>query len=351
MTFSRSRALAIVLAIVVMLVPAVAGAEGRDAPLTRIAFGSCLHQDKPAPILDAVLGWRPELFIFAGDNVYGDVTSSAMLELEAAYARAGTNPRLTRLRAEVPVLATWDDHDLGRNDGGGDFPWRERSQRLFLDFWRVPASDPRRRRDGVYGSFLLGPESRRVQVILLDTRSFRSPLRPAAAGDATLRGPWRPDPDPAARMLGEAQWRWLEEALLQPAAIRLIVSSVQVLAEGHGFERWGNFPNERRRLLDLIARTGAGGVILLSGDRHMGALYRLAQDVAYPLHEITSSGLNMTWSQAHELGPHQLGPVWGAANFGTIEIDWWAGRLRLALRTVNGDVVREHALPLVALHP
>ena len=57
------------------------------APLTRIAFGSCAHQNKPQPIWDAVLAWRPELFIFTGDNVYGDVTSAAMTELREAYAK------------------------------------------------------------------------------------------------------------------------------------------------------------------------------------------------------------------------------------------------------------------------
>ena len=39
-------------------------------------------------------------------------------------------------------------------------------------------------------------------------------------------------------MLGAAQWAWLRAQLLQPAELRLIVSSVQVLAEGHGWEGW-----------------------------------------------------------------------------------------------------------------
>ena len=83
------------------------------------------------------------------------------------------------------------------------------------------------------------------------------------------------------------------QQLRAPAELRLIVSSVQVLALGHGHERWGNLPRERARLLGLIADTRANGVILLSGDRHRGALYRLDEGVPYPLYEITSSGLNM----------------------------------------------------------
>ena len=52
------------------LLPALASAQ--PAPLTRIAFGSCADQDQPQPIWDAILAYRPQLFIFAGDNVYGD---------------------------------------------------------------------------------------------------------------------------------------------------------------------------------------------------------------------------------------------------------------------------------------
>ncbi|MDX6752288.1 alkaline phosphatase D family protein [Geminicoccaceae bacterium 1502E] len=337
---------ALAAALLVALGGQAARAGPEEAAWTRIAFGSCLHQDKPQPILETVLAWRPDLLVFAGDNVYGDVTSGEMRELKAAYDKAAASPGLARLRAAQPVLSVWDDHDYGRNDGGGDFPFKATSQRLFLDFWGVPEEDPRRRRPGIYTSAIHGPEGRRVQVILLDTRSFRSPLRPTDRPGAPGRERYLPDPDPAATMLGEAQWRWLEEELRRPAELRLIVSSVQVLADGHGFERWGNLPAERRRLLGLVSRTGAGGVLFLSGDRHIGALYRLDEEVPYPLHEITSSGLNMIWAASREAGPHQQGPVYAAENFGTVEVDWQVRELRLALRGMDGGIVREARISL-----
>jgi alkaline phosphatase D len=241
---------ALALALGVLWASSVPAQDG--PPLTRIAFGSCAHQAKPQPIWDAVLEYRPELFIFAGDNVYGDVTSGRMSELEGAYARAATIPGYAKLRASVPVLATWDDHDYGQNDGGADFPYKEAAKRLFLEFWQVPADDPRRTREGIYHAATFGPEGMRVQVILLDTRTFRSPLLRRPSSD---KG-YVPDPDPAKTMLGAAQWRWLRAELERPAELRLIVSSVQVLAEGHGFERWGNLPSEQARLLDLSQRPG-----------------------------------------------------------------------------------------------
>ena len=246
-------------------------------PLTRIAFGSCADQHHPQPIWDKVLAYDPELFIFAGDNVYGDDRSGTLMELRVAYARAAKIEAINRLRVTRPVLATWDDHDFGINDAGGDFPNKRASQDLFLTYWRVPEGDPRHQRDGVYHEQAFGPAGRRVQVILLDTRFFRSPLKATDDRGAPGKEHYMPDDDPGKTMLGEAQWAWLREQLLKPAELRLIVSSIQVLAEGHGFERWGNLPRELQKLVALVADTGANGVIFLSGDRHLGALYRRGQ--------------------------------------------------------------------------
>ncbi|HEX2725824.1 MAG TPA: alkaline phosphatase D family protein, partial [Beijerinckiaceae bacterium] len=161
----------------------MASAQERDPVLTRIAFGSCAHQDKQQQIWDAVLGYKPELFIFAGDNVYGDERNGEdvpeaerMTTLRAAYAKAKQIPGYNALRATIPHLATWDDHDFG-HDGGGDFAYKGEAQAQFLDFWNAPAADPRRAREGVYDARSFGPAGMRVQVLLLDTRYFRSALK------------------------------------------------------------------------------------------------------------------------------------------------------------------------------
>jgi alkaline phosphatase D len=336
--------------LVLLSLLATAPALAQEAPpLTRIAFGSCADQKLPQPIWDAVLAYRPELFIFAGDNVYGDVRSLELAELREAYARAGSVPGFDRVRRDVPYLATWDDHDYGRNDAGAEFEHKARSQALFLNFWDVPADDPRRGREGVYTSTSLGPEGQRVQVILLDTRSFRSPLRPTDQRGAPGKERYLPDDDPAKTMLGEAQWTWLAEELRQPAQLRLIVSSIQVLAEGHGWERWGNLPRERQRLLDLIDDTDAQGVVFLSGDRHVGALYAMAEDAPYRLTELTASGINRFFPGAGDLPGNRLGAVYGRENFGTLDIDWWSGTVTLAVRGMNGEKVREATLRLADL--
>ena len=329
----------------------IAAQQRQPPPLTRIAFGSCADQSETQPIWEAILAYRPELFIFAGDNVYGDVGSSDLTELKRAYAAAREVPGMERLRASVPHLATWDDHDYGANDGGADFPWKRESQRLFADFWELAPDDPRRTREGVYHAQTFGPPSKRVQAILLDTRYFRSALKPTDQRGAPGKERYRPDDDPEKTVLGPTQWRWLEERLAEPAEIRLVVSSIQVLAEGHGWERWGNFPRERRRLFELIARTRAEGVVFLSGDRHIGALYEEKTDVPYPLIEITSSGINKFFAAANEPGPNRLGALYPLVNFGIVDIDWWSDEITLAVADVAGQPRRQATRRISALRP
>jgi alkaline phosphatase D len=342
--------LAFCLALLLLLTAGAPFAQG-VAPLTRIAFGSCADEEKPQPIWDAVLRYRPDLFLFAGDNVYGDVRNGRsvpegelIVSLQQAYAQAARLPGLVALRSTVPHLATWDDHDYGKNDAGADFAARYDAQKLFLQFWDVPLADERHRREGIYHARTFGPQGQRVQVILLDTRFFRSPLRITDQRNAPGRERYMPDDDPAKTMLGDAQWAWLADRLREPAEVRVVVSSVQVLAEGHGWERWGNFPRERQRLYDLIRDTGANGVVFLSGDRHIGGLYRESAGTPYPLVEITSSGINQEFAANREPGPNRLGAVYGAPNFGAVEIDWWEGILTLSLRNGAGEAVRRHTV-------
>ncbi len=331
-----------------------AGAEPRAGPsppwrtlpetavLQRIAFGSCLDQLKPQPIWKAVMAARPQLMLMLGDNVYGDDAGPDLSRLRAAYALQAVQPELAAARAEIPFLPIWDDHDYGLNDGGAEFDYRQSSSRLFHAFWQRPL--PGHPDGGIYYSRLFGPPGRRVQIVMLDTRSFRSPLRPRPP-DFPYWGRYAPDPDPAKTMLGETQWAWLAAELRRPADLRLVVSSVQVLAEGHGFERWGNLPRERARLLDLIGRTESR-VVLLSGDRHSGAIYRTEAAGSHPLVEITSSSLNKSYGPSRDARlPPLVSRIYHPENFATIDIDWVSRRVVLTLRDVGGLGVAAVAVP------
>ena len=325
-----------------------------EEPLSRISFGSCAKQDKPQPIWDAVVAGKPELFIFLGDNIYGD--SPDMNILQAKYEQLSQQPGFMKLKSVCPVVATWDDHDYGKDDSGAEFEMREESQQVFLDFLGVAKDDPRRTQEGVYWSKVYGPEGKRVQVILLDARYFRSPLKKGFDGREPgdgYRGRYAPNADDDATVLGEAQWKWLEEQLKVPAEVRVIGSSYQVLSNQHGWEMWGNFPTERERLFKVLSDSKAGGIIMISGDRHLAEMAELKADdkfgIGYPMYEVTSSSLNapsgnMTKAGvrfANEINPYRVGLTFFDTNYGNILIDWTAEQpvIRLQVCDEKGGVV------------
>ena len=328
---------------------AARSAAGMAADVFRIGFGSCIDQKLPQPIWPAVLAEHSDLFIFGGDTVYASEQPFSLERLDAAYAAQAAQPGFAQLRASVAHLAIWDDHDYGQNDGGAAFAHKAASKEAFLRFWGIAQDDARRQHGGLYHAALSGPPGRRVQVILLDTRWFRSPWKPTDRRDAPGRERYLPDADPAKTMLGEEQWQWLAQQLRVPADVRLIVSGIQVLAEGHGWERWGNFPLERQRLFDTLRAARAGGVVLLSGDRHLGALYRDSVGLPYPLTELTTSGMTHSWQGAKEPGPNRLGELFDGLNYAMIEVDWRQRQIRLLLKDEHGQVQRSAVLALESL--
>lgn len=325
-----------------------AAAQEQQQPVARVLLGSCVKQDQPTPIFKTILARQGELFLFLGDNIYADTTD--MDVMRAKYAKLKADPGFAQLLESCPVLAVWDDHDYGANDAGAEYPKREQSQQIFVDFWGDPEDSPRRRRRGVYDAKIVGPEGKRLQVILLDTRYFRGLLK---TGERRVGGPYVPTDDTSITMLGEAQWQWLEDQLRKPAEVRIIASGIQVVSEDAGHETWSNLPHERQRLFDLIAQTKASGVLLTSGDRHWAELSVQSDAVAYPLYDLTSSSLN----QPHPRGTptqnrYRAVPVtYHHENFGEIFIRWDQAdpRIDLSVLDIDGNVRLEKSLKLSQL--
>ncbi|KAJ6411813.1 hypothetical protein OIU84_004976 [Salix udensis] len=353
--------------------------------VTRIAFGSCANQSDPQPIWNAIIDFDPQVFIWLGDNVYGDVKRPFKLfgkertvgpwknaprfipsppkELESRYQKAKSNPGYSRLRHTTQVVGTWDDHDYGLNDAGKEFGGKITNQKLLLDFLDEPQDSPRRKQEGVYTSYMFGPVGRQIKVILLDTRYHRDPLR----SDGSV--------------LGSSQWTWLEKELNGPkSAITIIGSSVQVISNLSAttrplfsLESWGRFPKERNRLFKLIADTKREGVFFISGDVHFGEISRYDCSIGYPVYDVTSSGLTQAVEKAV---PHVFSLIvrfvawltpttmrviskncrfrsctYGQPNFGAIEIVWSTTpvTLKLEVRDIKGYPVTGVKLPLVEL--
>lgn len=277
-----------------------------------IAFGSCNHHDDPQTIWEPILQNDPDLWIWLGDNVYGDTDD--MQVLETKYRLQNEHPAYRRFREAVPVIGVWDDHDYGRNNAGKEYAHKEESMQLALDFLGEPENSPRRKQKGIYAAYEYQARQTKVKVILLDARYNR---------DALLREGKKYVPDPMGDFLGEEQWAWLEKQLQgSDADIHIIGSGIQFIPDRHPYEKWANFPAARERLFQLIASSGAKGVIFISGDRHIAEISKIKiEGMDYPVYEVTASGMtHSSENNTDEVNPYRVGPLINQKNFGIIRI-------------------------------
>ncbi|PCI61375.1 MAG: hypothetical protein COB37_08440 [Kordiimonadales bacterium] len=325
--------------------------------LTRIAFGSCADEELPQPIWKHISAQKPDLFLFTGDNIYADYRGGKKISnhttemIARSYRDLAGHPDFTQFRKSVPIMATWDDHDYGKDDAGAEFPLKEASKGLMFKFFGWPHDTSVQSRDGVYHSAIFGAEGQRLQIIMLDTRWFRSSLKRTDKRGAKGKERFVPDRTASKTMLGDAQWEWLATELAKPADLRILVSSIQVLAEGHGWEAWRTLPLERERLLKLLDSQSVENLILMSGDRHVGGFYQLEREGRPALREVTSSSINKSYfnGKVPETGPHQIGELYGPENFGLLEIDWQAKQVLMSLKDVAGDTVMRQTVPFSTL--
>ncbi|KAL2895127.1 Complement decay-accelerating factor [Bienertia sinuspersici] len=303
------------------------------ALVSRIAFGSCSNQTAPQMIWNAIMKFEPQVFIWLGDNIYGDnkrpfrilgkqrtvgpwknvarFYPSSEHEMQSKFNQAKTHPVYSLLRNRSKVIGTWDDHDYGLNDAGKEFAAKITNQKLLLDFLDEPLDSPRRKQAGVYTSYTFGPVGTQIKVILLDTRYHRDSL----SSDGSV--------------LGSAQWEWLEKQLYgPPTAITIIGSSIQ-----------------------------RDGVLFISGDVHFAEIARYDCATGYPLYDITSSGLTqsiegvvppslrffvrlMAWfipTTVRVAAQNCRYKSW-QPNFGVIEVEWKSDPviLKAEVRDTNG---------------
>ena len=319
-----------------------------DTVISRFAFGSCVNENRDMKFWDVIAAQKPQAFLLIGDNVYGDTrpTNSADIPtLSASYKKLNSRVEFDRFRRSVPMMTAWDDHDYGANDAGGTFAFKEWAEKIYETYWN--SSDEVKNRPGVYESRVVGPVGKRVQFIILDARFFRSNLVTMPYRDpGPALGWYIPNMDPAATVLGAEQWDWLAQELEKPAELRFIISSTQVITDAHNFEGWTNFPKERERLYSLLAQKGVDNAIFLTGDRHSGGFYKTnAPGLSKPIWDFTSSSLNFAFGKGdggdREPDPKRTGGFWGVPNFGQIDIDWSAKKVRMTLRKDDGSVIEE----------
>ena len=297
-----------------------------------IAFGSCNNQNLPNTLWKEILKNNPNIFIWGGDVMYCDTDD--MQFMKKNYEQQKKDSSYQDFIKKVPVIGTWDDHDYGENDGGSSYAKKDSVQSLFLDFFDIDSKDKRRSQKGIYFSKDINLEKNAIKILVLDTRYFRSDL----TMDATKVKRYIPNKYGKGTMLGEIQWKWLENELQNSKAdFNIIVSSVQFLSKEHGFETWGNMPHEADKMKEIISSSKAKGVIILSGDRHIAEISkdRLANS-AYPIIDITSSGMTHSYTNFQgEPNVYRLGNVVAQKNFGILHFNFENNAVLMEIRGEN----------------
>ena len=301
-----------------------------------LGFGSCLHQDRSMAILKTIEKKELDLFMFIGDNVYGDQKDGELDKLIRTYKQQLDN--LEDFLKNVSTEFIWDDHDFGLNDGGSDYRYKDRAKELFLETWKIPSQDPRRLRDGLYFDKMIEKNGLKVHLIFLDNRTFKSEWKLTDEFNKEGKERYVKDFDPDKTLLGKKQWQWLKDKLNEDSNIKIILSSLQILSLGHGWESWDKLPLERERLFNLIDESNVSNLFILSGDRHRGGFYSFKTDDNNDIYEFTSSSLNLPIPfNKEEKGSLRIGSTYRKANFGVVRI--FKDKVVMELTSNKGKVV------------
>ena len=293
----------------------------------RIAFGSCADEKEgSSSVWKRIDEDKATALVLLGDTPYIDSTDLAIQR--ARYRAFAAVPAFAKLVAHTPLYCTWDDHDFGRNDTDGNLEGKENSRRAFIEYRPNPSFGENDQ--GIYTSFKQGP----VEVFLLDARWF--------AGTELKNN--------APTLLGEQQWQWLERSFAASTAPYKVLACGMVFNNSvRPFKKdyWGGYPSEYKRLINLIAKTNATGVILVSGDIHWSREIRhdTNETIGYDLHEFITSPIHekliLAANPPHENLLFSAGEPNSFLLLETSIVDEQQ-TLSMTFRNANGDSLHQH---------
>lgn len=304
---------------------------------TTLSFGSCHKMDDPTSevILETIAVERPDGFIWLGDIVYGK--DGDPQDLTQKYERLANKPAYQNLKQNTQVYGIWDDHDYGINDGGADYIHKVQSRKDFFSFLQLSKDNEAFQREGAYQVHNIGSQDQTIKLILLDNRYFKSPYT------NSKKESQRYQKNRKGTLLGKAQWAWLEKQLQHStAAVHVFGSGIQFLSNKHRFEKWSNYPKERKKMMRLLRKYKVKNPIFLTGDRHMSELSKT--DIGYTtLIDATSSGMTeaLTYNLLEE-NPFRVGPTIGDDSYGQLIIDWENNSYKISFKNTHGDPLYEN---------
>ncbi len=270
-------------------------------------------------MFETMLKTRPDLLIHLGDRIYADrpMNESVILgeaeawtnivtpakkkvaetldEFRGNYSYNFVDGHYRRFAAEVPMIATWDDHEV-TDDW---WPGQQLTRRIMQRKGYIVSSVDKLAENGRQAFFDYTPMRRSVEdpgrihrqvshgpladFFMLDTRSYRGP-------NGRNR---EPEKNAESAMLGRKQVEWLKSSLAKSTAVwKFIGNSVPIAharnEEQPRYDKWANRDNgpplgremELAEILSAIRTAGVQNVVWLAADVHYSAAHHFSPDRA-----------------------------------------------------------------------
>ncbi|MCJ8292253.1 MAG: alkaline phosphatase D family protein [Crocinitomicaceae bacterium] len=203
---------------------------------------------------------------------------------------------LQKLHQNFPWICVWDDHesandsyeDGAENHNAGEGQWADRklaSQMAFFEW--LPIRPKSTSNLEIFRKFNYG---NLLDLIMVDTRLH----------GREEQGVNQSDPDRT--LLGDDQYEWLEDELLNSTAKwkvlgnQVVFAPIEVFGTPINNDAWDGYPAERQNLLDFVVQNNIDNFTVLTGDIHTSWAFNLENGAAnvgieFVTPSITSPGL------------------------------------------------------------
>lgn len=257
----------------------------------RFAYASCMADDYRFndvinPMWEQMRKQNPDMVILNGDLVYVDsfefVERKKATELDIWFRYIDSFNRLPIYHWHdlKPILATWDDHDFGTNDGDRDFKEKIAARKIFLAFFGSQnlKDTYQLENESVYFSFT----GFKQKMLFLDDRYFRQPNKDQKVSEKY--GHW-----------GEKQHDWILENLNDSNIPVWIFNGNQTFSGkelSYKEALQSNHPEHYKVFIEDMKKTKSPA-IFASGDIHFSEIMQIPPDrMGFETYEVTSSSMH-----------------------------------------------------------
>jgi alkaline phosphatase D len=271
--------------------------------MPKIIVASCMsdfYRNACVKMWDALHNQNPDVTFLIGDTVYADHSDGKPLSVWGRYVDVRNRIGIFRHKNLTPILASWDDHDFGKNNADGSYHQKAFMRNLFATFWMYPEERNYNLGGGVYQDIKLFGH----KFYLMDCRYFRSSTTHFGADqEDKLFADLQNDNTPTWLMNGS---QFFGGYLKQ---------------DSYEYHQNASFRQFGQKL-----KTVNAPVVFVSGDIHYSELMHIEpQILGYRTFEITSSSIHsFTFLQQHNFrrNPRRLEKcATSKHNFKVIEID------------------------------